>query len=186
MDVSWNMLKKLLNCLINIWNRMYEVIPVLVRPRTFHHQFIQTRRTYKSSLRYFQLFNLSNYSSESKVLQYFCIMRSNSVTPNAFASEAVKVTNHIELCEAELAWYSPSPTQWICLNGLEHGLRIHCFKLIWPCLIDLVLAARSKFLYPHLLVVVQWSTSSWSFMAPQVFLVASIALWSYSKSLCNA
>ena len=43
-------------------------------------------------------------------------------------AEIRKVTNHIILWNADLAWYSPSATFQIYLHGLEHGLRIHAFR----------------------------------------------------------
>ena len=48
---------------------------------------------------------LNMYKGESKSLQYFNKVRHNSGARNDFA-EVVMVTNHAELWDATLAWYS--------------------------------------------------------------------------------
>ena len=57
----------------------------------------------------------------------------------------MKVTNNIGLWDSELGWYSLSAIHWICFSSLEHGLRIHAFRLTWPCQIIEVLATRAEF-----------------------------------------
>ena len=47
------------------------------------------------------------YQGESKVLQCFSNVWHNSAVPDVFI---VKVTGHTGLCDAVLAWYSPSAT----------------------------------------------------------------------------
>ena len=69
------------------------------------------------------------YLDESKVLQYFCNVRYNSVAPYAFA-EVIKVTQNTKLWDTKLAWYSPNVTCWIWLIGLEHALGISALKLL--------------------------------------------------------
>ena len=80
-------------------------------------------------------------NSESKVLQYF----GNLAAPFVFA-EVMKVMNHTGLWDAELTWYSPNVTRWICLYGLEPGFRNHHFRPTWHCWIIKVLATWTKFL----------------------------------------
>ena len=63
-------------------------------------------------------------------------------------AEVMKVTNHTGFWDDELTWFSPSATRRIYLNGFEHGLGIHSFRLTWPGLIIKVLTTRSKFLQP--------------------------------------
>ena len=55
------------------------------------------------------------YKDESKVLQYLGNMRHSSSAPNAFA-ESVMVMDRTGLCDAEVIWFSPSASHWICLN----------------------------------------------------------------------
>ena len=86
------------------------------------------------------------YLCELKVLQYLGNMSHNSAAPGAFAPDVIKVINHIRLENAELPKYNPSAFHRIRRYGLEHGLGMHCFKPIWPCLIVEVLVALVKFL----------------------------------------
>ena len=72
-------------------------------------------------------------------------MKNQSVTTDAFA-EIMKVTNHIGLWDADLAWYPPNVTHLIYLNSLKNGLRIHGFMTLSPCLIVKILATRAKLL----------------------------------------
>ena len=60
----------------------------------------------------------------------------------------MEVINYIGLWNPKLTWYSPSTTFQICRYALEHSLRIHSFRLTWPCLIVKVLATQAKFLKP--------------------------------------
>ena len=84
------------------------------------------------------------YQVESKVLQYFCNMRHNLAAPDTFA-DFVKVTNHLGLGDAKLAWYSPSTT---CFYNLKFSLGIFSFRTTWPSLIITALANKEKFLEP--------------------------------------
>ena len=54
------------------------------------------------------------------------------------SAEIVKVINHTELWDTELAWYSPSATRRICLTRLEHGFGIYNFSSTWLWLIIVV------------------------------------------------
>ena len=104
------------------------------------------------------------YQGESKVLQYFGNVRHNSIALDVLA-EGVKVTSHTGLWDAELAWYSPSATQQICLYGFEHNLGIHGFRPTWTYL---------WYLLNHLLTVL-WSNVPSPF-GQQMFLIASTML----------
>ena len=73
-------------------------------------------------------------------------MRNNSIVPDNFAEEVVKVTYLIGLWNALFLLYSPSVTHLICLKGLEHSLGIHGLKP--TCRIVEILATRVKFLQP--------------------------------------
>ena len=84
---------------------------------------------------------------ESKVLQYFGNVKYSLATPDDLAA-IMKVMNHIGLCNAELAWYSPIATHQIFCYGLEHGFGILGFRSTWPCLVVEVLVIRVKFLEP--------------------------------------
>ena len=84
------------------------------------------------------------YSFESKVLPYFNNVWHNLSALNAFAT-AGTVTNHAKLWDVKLICYSSNATCWIWLQGLESGLRIHCFWPTWLCLIVDVLATWVKF-----------------------------------------
>ena len=109
-----------------------------------------------------------NWLGESKVWQYFTYMGDNSTAPEAFTeiildSENLSSLDTLSDCN-----------HWICLYGLEHGLRINAFIPIWPYLIVDVLAAQAKFLetlgyYPGI-------TCSFTFCSTNV-LVAFAALW---------
>ena len=71
---------------------------------------------------------------ESKNFAIFLVTSGiNSATSDTFA-ELVKMKNSIRLWDAQFAWYSPSATHWICLNGLGNGLGIHGFRPSWPFL----------------------------------------------------
>ena len=50
--------------------------------------------------------------------------------------------------DARLAWYFSCATGQISFYGLEHSLRIHCFKPPWPTLIIKIPATCAKFLEP--------------------------------------
>ena len=71
-------------------------------------------------------------------------MRHNLAVLDVFV-EVMKMMNHPRLWDAKLAWYSQCATSWICLNSLDHDLRIHGFR---PCLIIKILATQTKFLEP--------------------------------------
>ena len=73
-------------------------------------------------------FCLKYNTRESKVLQYFGNMRQNLAASHAFVV-VMKVMNHIWLWDVELAWYSLSATQRICLYSLEHDFSIHSFSM---------------------------------------------------------
>ena len=55
-------------------------------------------------------------SDESKVLRYFGNMRYYSTVQDSFGI-VVKVTNHTELRNSEVAWYSPCPRYIARING---------------------------------------------------------------------
>ena len=73
----------------------------------------------------------------------------------------MKMTNHIGLCDTELAWYSLNATHRICLYSLKNSIGIHSFKPTWHCLLVKNFATRVKSL--NHLVTVQRSTTPWSF-----------------------
>ena len=59
-------------------------------------------------------------------------MRPNLAAPDAF-TKVTRMTNHIGLWDADLAWYSSlNATYCICLYGLEYGLRNRSFKSTLP------------------------------------------------------
>ena len=60
----------------------------------------------------------------------------------------IKMTNHTELWDAGLAWYSPTATHRICRHVLEFNLEIHAFWSIWPYPIVKIVATKVKFLEP--------------------------------------
>ena len=72
-----------------------------------------------------------------------------------FLLKVVKMTNHTELQDAKLVWYSPRATRLICSHGSEHRLWIHCFRVISPCLIVEVLQTEWIFLTIWLLYINQ-------------------------------
>ena len=55
--------------------------------------------------------------------KHFCSVSHISSSQGAF-TKVVKMWNHTELWDADLAWYSPTATHWICINVLEHGFEI--------------------------------------------------------------
>ena len=84
--------------------------------------------------------------------------------------------NDTGLWDAELAWYSPTTTWPICLNGLELRLGFYGFMPTWLL----------RFLQPvqkfsNLLVIALWSTVPSSF-AQQMFFIVSTMLWLSSNS----
>ena len=139
---------------------------------------VYSRSQVQNVFSYFEgckIFNFSGkwfYQGVSTVLQYFVHVTHNSAASDTSA-EIIKVMNHTGFWDAELAWYSPSATHWICLHGLKHGLGIHVSRSTWPCLI-IFLQLKQNFLN-HLLIVL-WSTVS-SLFALQMFLVVSVALF---------
>ena len=78
-------------------------------------------------------------------MPYFGDVSLNSSAPDIF-SMVVQVTNHTELWDDELTWYSPSITLRISLYNLEHGIGIYGFWSTWHWLITKVLAIRVKHL----------------------------------------
>ena len=54
----------------------------------------------------------------------------------------------LDFDDTKLAWYSPSATFLICLDGLKPSLGICGCKPTWPCLIAKVFATQLKFLNP--------------------------------------
>ena len=67
------------------------------------------------------------YSSETNVEKFLGNVKQISAATDAFA-EVEKVTNHTELWDDKLAWYSPRAIHRIFLYGLEHSLGIHGFR----------------------------------------------------------
>ena len=103
---------------------------------------------------------------ESKVLQYFAIVRYNL----AFA-EVVKMMNHIGLKEAKLAWYSSSNIcQFYLLWFGVWPLRIFSFRPIIAWLLKLLLPQQH---FLNHLVTVLWSTEPSPFIQ-QIFLIAFV------------
>ena len=66
----------------------------------------------------------------------------NSVALGAFTGQ-ISMTYHITPCVAELAWYSPSSTQWIYLCALEHVLGIYAFTSIYCTQINFAFTFRT-------------------------------------------
>ena len=60
----------------------------------------------------------------------------------------VKMMNHAELCDVELAWYSPSATRQIYCYGWKQRPEFYCFTSTSTWLIFEVLTTRAKFLEP--------------------------------------
>ena len=89
-------------------------------------------------------------------------------------AKVVKMTNHTELWDSELAWYSRRATRWICFKGFEHGLGVHCFSSTWTFPITEILTTRAKFLEPSGYCVV--INCPFNFRIKNVFLVASMRL----------
>ena len=95
--------------------------------------------------------------------------RHNSVASDMFA-KVVKATNHIWLQDANLVWFA---------SGLEHDLKIHTFRPIWPCQIVKVLATEVNFFHP---------SGFWTIInciltfCTKMLFVASVALWSSLNS----
>ena len=93
---------------------------------------------------------LSQFSFVLLLLLLLLWMQKHSCKSKGFAifcsSGCIQTTNPTELWNPELAWYSPSITHRICLDGLEHDLGINDFRPTKPFLIVEVLAARAKFL----------------------------------------
>ena len=91
------------------------------------------------------------------------------------------MTNYSGLGDAELAWYSPSDTYRICLNGLEHSLGIHSFRPTWLYQIVEVLVTRVKFLEPFgYCIVINWN---FLFCTKDVFVSTALWLSLTSKSM---
>ena len=105
-------------------------------------------------------------------------VRHNSAAPYAFAA-VVKVTNHSELWDSELAWYSPlllAVFASIAGSVASEPTDLDLLDLTWS----------SSFLQPEWsvfnnLVTVFWSTVT-SFFTQEMFLEASAALWLSSIS----
>ena len=105
----------------------------------------------------------------SKILHCFGNIRHNLSVLSAFV-----------ILDAVVAWDSPGATYQICLYGLEHSLGIHTFRPTWPYQIIKILQPEQNF-FCYLLSVL-WLTAFLPF-AQQMFLVASVVLWSSLNSL---
>ena len=125
---------------------------------------------------------------ESKILPSYSNVSHKSAHSYPFADD-VKMINHIELCDDELTWYSPSVTYWICFYSLEHDHGIHSLKPNRPFLFVEVLATQVKFLQPF-----GYGTainSTFAFPTANIFLFlrtckASISDFEYMYSLISA
>ena len=85
------------------------------------------------------------YEDQSKDLQYFGNRKHSSLDPVAFA-EGMKLTNLTRLRDTEITWYFPSASLRVCLYGLKHGFKIHCFRSDWLCLFINAFKSRANFL----------------------------------------
>ena len=98
--------------------------------------------------------------------------------------KVMKVANHTGLWDAELTWYYPSFTCWICLYNLEHSLGIYDFRPTWPCLIVEVITAQTKFLelsgYCNL---IKWT---FTFCPTNVFGCFGVIMWPCSSTVSSS
>ena len=89
------------------------------------------------------------FLNATTVNQNYCniLVRHSLVAPNAFV-KVMKVMYSTGMGDTKLAWYSLSVTQQICLNSLEHDLRINGFRPTWYCQIINIFLICAKFLKP--------------------------------------
>ena len=84
-----------------------------------------------NSLCTFPIFKYGYVTYEVKIFFYLGYVKHSLEALDTFAVER-KVTKHIGIYHADLAWYSPSTTCQICHYGLEYGLEIWLSRFMQP------------------------------------------------------
>ena len=122
----------------------------------------------------FYKFKMHHYFSDTWVTQKFC---KSSVTRSTISQSRMlllrlwKFTNHNQLWDAKIAWYSECTT-----TAWNMGPRIHGFSLTW---LSAFLQTKQNFLNP--LVTVIWSTVPSPF-TQKLFWFLPRRLWSSLNS----